>query len=75
MRSVKIRYNRPALAMECPTVINKIVFTLPEAMVEFSGKKIKSQRSSKTLLTYVNLYSFERSMERAFLLLRLQITP
>ena len=30
---------RPALAMECPTVINKIVFTSPEAMVEFSGKK------------------------------------
>ena len=25
--------------MECPTVINKIVFTSPEAMVEFSGEK------------------------------------
>ena len=30
---------RPALAMECPTVKNKIVFTSPEAMVEFSGEK------------------------------------
>ena len=30
---------RRALAMECPTVINKIVFTSPEAMVEFSGGK------------------------------------
>ena len=65
---------RPALAMECPTVINKIVFTSPEAMVAFSGENVKSQRSSKTLLTYVKLYSFERSMKRPFLLLRLQIT-
>ena len=40
----------------------------------FLGKKIKSQRSSKTLLTYINLYSLERSMKRPFLLLRLQIT-
>ena len=29
------------------TVINKIVFTLPEAMVEFSGENIKPWRSSK----------------------------
>ena len=28
-------------------VINKIVFTSPEAMVEFSGEKIKPQRPSK----------------------------
>ena len=28
-------------------VINKIVFTSPEAMVEFSGEKIKPRRSSK----------------------------
>ena len=43
------------LAMEHRTVINKIVFTSPEVMVEFSGgKKLK-------LLTSVNLYSFERS--------------
>ena len=43
------------LAMEHRAVINKIVFTSPEAMVEFSGgKKLK-------LLTAVNLYSFERS--------------
>ena len=29
------------------TLINKIVFTSPEAMVEFSGEKIKPRRSSK----------------------------
>ena len=28
-------------------VINKIVFTSPEAMVEFSGGKIKPRHSSK----------------------------
>ena len=28
-------------------VVNKIVFTLPEAMVEFAGEKIKPRRSSK----------------------------
>ena len=28
--------------MECPTVINKIVFTSPEVMVEFSGEKNKT---------------------------------
>ena len=42
----------------------KIVFTSPEAMMEFSGeKKLKLSLSAdqKTLLTYVNLYSFERS--------------
>ena len=36
----------------------KIVFTSPEAMMEFSGeKKLKLSRSArqKTLLTYVNL--------------------
>ena len=43
------------------TVINKIVFTSPEAMVEFSGCSSKTWCSSKTLLTYVNLYLFERS--------------
>ena len=48
------------------TVINKIVFTLLEAMVEFSWKKLKPQYLSKILLTYVNMYSFERS--RYFLL-------
>ena len=64
----------PVLAMECPTVIKKIVFTSPEAMVEFSGGKIKSRPLSKTLLTYVNLYSSERSRERPLLFLRLQIT-
>ena len=30
-------------------VINKIVFTSPEAMREFSGEKIKPPRSSKPL--------------------------
>ena len=55
------------LAMEYRTVINKIVFTSPEAMVEFSGgKKLK-------LLTSVNLYSFERS--RNFFLRRKQNYP
>ena len=53
--------------MEYRTVINKIVFTSPEAMVEFSGgKKLK-------LLTSVNLYSFERS--RNFFLRRKQNYP
>ena len=59
---------------------NKIVFTLGEVMVinplvsGVSPEKIKPQRSSKTLFslqthlrTYVNLYSFERSMKRRFL--------
>ena len=54
----------PAIAMECPTVINKIVFTSPEAMVEFSGEKVKSQPSLKTLLTYVNLYSYDRLIKK-----------
>ena len=55
------------LAMEYRTVINKIVLTSPEAMVEFSlGKKLK-------LLTAVNLYSFERS--RNFFLRRKQNYP
>ena len=42
----------------------KIVFTSPESMMEFSGeKKLKLSLSArqKTLLTYVNLLSFERS--------------
>ena len=43
------------LAMEHRMVINKIVFTSPEVMVEFSGGgKLK-------LLASVNLYLFERS--------------
>ena len=45
-------------------MINKIVFTSPEVMVEFSGGK---------LLTSVNLYSFERS--RNFFLRRKQNYP
>ena len=36
------------------TVINKIVFTSPEAMVEFCGKK--------KYKTFANIYSFERSI-------------
>ena len=48
-------------------VINKIVFTLPEALVEFSQEKNKTSALLKNpfafhLGTYVNLYSFERSM-------------
>ena len=35
-------------------MINKIVFTTLEAMVEFSGKKLKPKRLSITPLTYVN---------------------
>ena len=39
------------------TVINEIMFTSPEAMVDFfRGKKLKLQRSSKTLLRYGNLF-------------------
>ena len=55
------------------TVMNKIVFTSLEAMVEFSGKKLKPKRLSKTPLTYVNLYSFERS--RYFFVGRKQNSP
>ena len=48
-------------------VINKIMFTLPEAMVEFSQEKNKTSALLKNpfafhLGIYVNLYSFERSM-------------
>ena len=50
----------------------KIVYSSPEAMVEFSGKELKPKRLSKTPLTYVNLYSFERS--RYFLVGRKQIS-
>ena len=49
------------------TVINKIVFTSLEAMVEFSGKELKPKRLSKT-----PLYSFERS--RYFFVGRKQIS-
>ena len=50
------------------TMINKIVFTSPEAMVEFSQEKNKTSALLKNpfvfhLGTYVNLYSFERSMK------------
>ena len=54
--------------MKYRTVINKIVFTSPEAMEEFSGgKKLK-------LLTSVNLYSFERSRNFFHKIIRLQVT-
>ena len=43
------------------TVINKIMFTSPEEMVEFSGEKIKPWRSSKP-------FEHERSIMRPFLL-------
>ena len=39
------------------TVINKIVFTSPEAMVEFSREKLKPQ--CKTPFNMCKLYSFE----------------
>ena len=50
------------------TMINKIVFTSPEAMVEFSQEKNKTSAFLKNpfvfhLGTHVNLYSFERSMK------------
>ena len=54
----------------------KIVFTSPEAMMEFSGgKKLKLSLSArqKNLLTYVNLWSFERS--RYFFLRQKQNSP
>ena len=41
------------------TVINKIVFTSPEAMVEFSGEK---NITSALVKTFANIYSFERSI-------------
>ena len=41
------------------TVINKIVFTSPEAMVEFSGKK---NITSALVKTFADIYSFERSI-------------
>ena len=41
------------------TVINKIVFTSPEAMVEFCGKK---NITSALVKTFANIYSFERSI-------------
>ena len=40
------------------TVINKIVFTSPEAMVEFSGKK---NITSALVKTFANIYSFIRA--------------
>ena len=48
--------NNSLLAMEYRTVINKIVFTSPEAMVEFSGGK-----KLKLGLSACQKYSFERS--------------
>ena len=64
--------------MECPDsdkqgrvywnalmVINKIVFTSPEAMVEFSGQKIKPPRSSKPfehMQIYIRLKSQLRDL-------------
>ena len=54
----------------------KIVFTSPEAMMEFSGeKKLKLSLSArqKNLLTYANLKSFERS--RYFFLRQKQNSP
>ena len=36
-----------ASAMECAEGDNKIVFTSPEAMVEFFGEKVKPRCSSK----------------------------
>ena len=44
-------------------VINKIVFTSPEAMVEFSGENIKPWRWSKPFE-----HLSERSIIRTFLL-------
>ena len=55
------------------TVINKIVFTSPEAMVEFSGKK-KYNLGTKPLQIYIRLkgqFSFELQVNKN---LRLPIT-
>ena len=46
-------------------MINEIVFTSPEAMVEFSGGKIKPWRSSKP---FEHIYLSEKSIIRPFLL-------
>ena len=47
-----------ASAMNTFTVMSKGMFSSPEALVEFfSEKKLKLKRSSKMLLTCVNLYS------------------
>ena len=43
-------------------MIKKIVFSSPEAMVEFSGEKNKTKAFVKTLRTYANIYSSQRSM-------------
>ena len=54
----------------------KIVFTSPEVMMEFSEeKKLKLSLNAhqKNLLTYVNLWSFERS--RYFFLRQKQNSP
>ena len=44
-------------ALQKATVINKIVFTSPEAMVEFSREKLKPQ--CKNPFNMCKLYSFE----------------
>ena len=60
-------------------VINKIVFTSPEAIVEFSRVKINARRSSKPF-EHIQIISSVRSIIRPFLLrarqasLRLLIT-
>ena len=60
-RSAKIRYYVLFLPWNALTVVNKIVFTSPEAMVEFSRKKNKTSALLKNpflfhLETYENLY-------------------
>ena len=54
-------------------MINKIVFTSLEAMVEFSGKELKPKRLSKTPI-YIRLkgqgiFSFRLAPSRLFMLL------
>ena len=56
------------------TVINKIVFTSPEAMVEFSGKKKYNLGTRQNLQIYIRLkgqFSFELQVNKN---LRLPIT-
>ena len=49
-----IKYDR--VYWNALTVINKIVFTSPEARVEFSGEKIKPRRWSKPFEHILNIF-------------------
>ena len=52
--------------MECPTVLKKIVFTSPEAMVEFSGEKSKISALFKNLFNICKLTFVWKVNENTF---------